>query len=96
MSPINFFKIIFELAGVVVVLNLFWLVVFEIPLLSWERFIGIVGLILVLVLFGIIGEAREKRNLIYSQIEHMKEVVKSDKLRKGKKDRVQSDDPTYR
>ena len=96
MSPINVFKIIFELAGVVVVLNLFWLVVFEIPLLSWERFIGIVGLILVLVLFGIIGEAREKRNLIYSQIEHMKEVVKSDKLRKGKKDRVQSDDPTYR
>ena len=96
MSPINFFKIIFELAGVVVVLNLFWLVVFETPLLSWERFIGIVGLILVLVLFGIIGEAREKRNLIYSQIEHMKEVVKSDKLRKGKKDRVQSDDPTYR
>jgi len=96
MSPINVFKIIFELAGVVVVLNLFWLVVFETPLLSWERFIGIVGLILVLVLFGIIGEAREKRNLIYSQIEHMKEVVKSDKLRKGKKDRVQSDDPTYR
>ena len=96
MSPINVFKIIFELAGVVVVLNLFWLVVFETPLLSWERFIGIVGLILVLVLFGIIGEAREKRNLIYSQIEHMKEVVKNDKLRKGKKDRVQSDDPTYR